>query len=156
MGSNDMKKLKPYEIIGLAIILALTVFAGVSCTKANAGQELIGVTWLLKSYGDPNNLTQVITGNPPTLTFDKDKMTVTGNGGVNGYGGDYTVKGSELKVTRIISTLMASTNEALNKQENAFFKILGSVESYKIDGTQLTITGTEGILVFAEIVPSHP
>ena len=145
-----MRSLKLYEVLGLAVILALTVFAGVSCTKANAGQELSGVTWALKSYGDPNNLTQVIAGNPPTLTFDKGKMTVGGNGGVNGYGGDYTVKGSELKVTGVIHTLMASTNEALNSQENTFFKILGAAQSYKIDGGQLTITGAEGVLVFSQ------
>jgi heat shock protein HslJ len=146
-----VRKLKLYEVIGLTVILALTVIAGVSCTKANAGQELKGTTWQLKSYGDPNNLTQVIVYKDTTLYFDITEMTVGGSGGVNGYGGDYTVKGNQLKVTGIIHTLMASTDEALNNQENTFFKILGSAETYKIDVKQLTITGPEGILVLKQL-----
>jgi heat shock protein HslJ len=143
-----MRKIKLYEILGFGLLLGLTVFAGVSCSRANAAQELSGFSWVLESYGSPGNLTQVISDKGPTLIFNKNKMTVTGSGGVNGYGGDYTVKGSTLNVTGILHTLIASQNEALNNQENAFFKILGSAQSYKIDVIQLTITGTEGILVF--------
>jgi heat shock protein HslJ len=35
-------------------------------------------------------------------------------------------------------------------QEKAFFNILQSAQSYKISGQELTITGTEGILVFLQ------
>ncbi len=145
-----MKRIKLFEVIAVITMLALTVFAGVSCSKANAGQELSGVTWVLNSYGNPDNLTATVKDKEPTLVFDKDKMTVSGNGGVNGYGGDYTVKGNELTVSEVVHTLMASTNEALNTQETAFFKILDSAQSFKIDGKQLTITGTEGTLVFTQ------
>lgn len=143
-----MNRIKWYEVIGLVFMLALTVFAGVSCAKAN--QDISGVTWVLKSYGDPAGLTPVIADKETTALFDKQNMRVSGNGGVNGYGGEYKVNGNNLTVTGIISTLMASTNEALNMQENAFFKIMQSAKTFTIDGTQLTITGTEGTLVFSK------
>jgi heat shock protein HslJ len=148
-GELKMKSIKLYEVLGLAVILGLTIFSGVSCAKANS-QELSGVTWVLKSYGDPQNPGLTITGHEPTLMFDKEKKNVNGNGGVNGYGGDYTIKGNNLTISGVIHTLIASTDESLNRLENAFFNILGSAQSYKTDGKQLTITGTQGILVFEQ------
>jgi heat shock protein HslJ len=145
-----MKKYRFFEVIAFITILSLTALAGISCSKAQSAGNLDGLTWVLKSYGDAANPNPAITGHEPTLTFDKEKMTIGGNGGVNGYGGSYAVDGSKLTVSQIVQTLMASTNEALNIQENAFFKILRSAASFKIAGGQLTITGSEGILVFSQ------
>jgi heat shock protein HslJ len=115
--------------------------------STNAG-KLEGVTWVLKSYGDPDSLKMAVSGHEPTLTFDKDKKQISGNGGVNGYGGDYEVDGNRLTLSGIVHTLMASTDPSRNEQEAAFFQILASAESYKISGQELTITGTKGALVF--------
>jgi heat shock protein HslJ len=76
-------------------------------------------------------------------------MKIGGNGGVNSYGGDYAVTGDKITVSGIIQTEMASTNPALNTQENSYFKILGSARSFKIEGGQLMVTGSEGVLVFS-------
>lgn len=143
-----MKRIRPFEVFGFIIILALTVFAGVSCTKADTDQELTGVTWVLQSYGNPDKLTTVIGDKELTLIFNKDKQEISGSGGINGYGGNYEVDGNKLTVSRIIHTLIASTNEDLNNQENRFFQILESSKTFKIDGTQLTITGSQSTLVF--------
>jgi heat shock protein HslJ len=145
-----MKKYRFFEVIAFITILSLTALAGVSCSKAQSAGNLEGGTWVLKSYGDNANPTQAIAGHEPTLTFDKEKMTIGGSGGVNSYGGEYAVDGSKLTIDKMIQTLMASTDEALNIQESAFFKILGSAASFKIAGGQLTITGSEGILVFSQ------
>jgi len=143
-----MKKFRFFEAIGLIVILALTALAGISCAKAATG-TLEGVTWVLKSYGDPGNLTTAVADKETTLTFNKEKKEVSGSGGVNGYGGNYEVNGNKLTVTGIIHTMMAAEGPIMG-QENAFFRILESAQSYKIDGDQLTITGAEGTLVFSE------
>ena len=104
----------------------------------------------MKSYGSAANPTMAIAGHEPTLTFDNEKMKLGGNGGVNGYGGDYTIDGNKLTTKDIVQTLMASTDPALNSQENAFIKILASANSFKIENGQLTLTGNEGILVFVK------
>jgi heat shock protein HslJ len=147
-----MKKYRFFEVLALITILSLTVLAGVSCSKAqsNGSKELSGITWILKSYGDAANTTKTIAGHEPTLTFDKEKMEIGGSGGVNSYGGTYAVDGSKLTTSQIVQTLMASTNEALNDQENTFFKILRSAASFKIEAGQLTVTGTDGTLVFSQ------
>lgn len=143
-----MKRIRLFEIIGAIVMLSLTAVACISSVGATNAGKLEGVTWVLKSYGDPDSLKMAVSGHEPTLTFDKDKKQISGNGGVNGYGGDYEVDGNRLTLSGIVHTLMASTDPSLNEQEAAFFQILASAESYKISGQELTITGTKGVLVF--------
>jgi heat shock protein HslJ len=145
-----MKRYRLFELIAIAIIITLTVITGVSCAKAVATGQLEGVNWVLKYYGDLGNLKAVIPDKEATLIFDKDKKQVTGNGGVNGYGGSYEINGGQLTVSNIIHTEMASINQALNTQENTFFYILESAQSYKLNGQELTITGSKGLLVFMQ------
>lgn len=144
-----MKNIKLFEIIAVIVMVSLTVLAGVSCSKANANGSLEGVTWVLKSYGDPNNLTNAVPDTEVTLIFNKENQSAGGNGGVNVYGGNYEVNGDELIIKDVIHTLIYGP-EPQQEQENAFFKILESAKSYKIDGKQLTITGAEGVLVFSQ------
>jgi heat shock protein HslJ len=145
-----MKKFRLFEIISGIVLVSLTVFSGISCAQAASTGKLEGVSWVLKSYGDPGSLKIALTDKETTLIFDKAKKEASGNGGVNGYGGKYEINGSRLTVSNIIHTEMASTNNALNIQESTFFKILESAQNYKINGQELTITGTEGTLVFTQ------
>jgi heat shock protein HslJ len=144
-----MQRIRPFEIIGAIVILSLTAFAGISCVKAANAEKLIGVTWVLKSYGDPDNLTAAVPDKDVTLTFNEDEKEVKGNGGVNAYGGDYETNGSKLTVPSLYQTMIMGT-EPLRSQEVTYFKILGSAQSFDIIDQELTITGTEGILVFMQ------
>ncbi len=144
-----MQRIRSFEIIGLLIILSLTAVACISSVGASNTGRLEGVTWVLKSYGDPNNLIAAVADKEVTLTFDKDEGRVSGNGGINGYGGNYQVDGNKLTIKDMVQTMMAGP-EPLMSQEVAFFNILQSAQSYKISGQELTITGTEGVLVFRQ------
>jgi heat shock protein HslJ len=144
-----MQRIRLFEVIGAAIILALTAFAGISCVQVGSADKLEGVTWVLKSYGDPNDLISAVPDREVTLTFDKENKKVGGNGGINAYGGKYEIDGSKLKVQELYQTLMAGP-EPLMSQEVEFFKILASATSFIIDGQELTITGNEGVLVFTQ------
>jgi heat shock protein HslJ len=144
-----VKRIRSFEIIALLIILSLTAVACISSVGASNTNKLEGISWVLKSYGDPNNLKAAVADKVVTLTFDREKKEIGGSGGINGYGGNYQVDGNKLTVSNIISTAMAGP-EPLMSQENAFFNILQSVQSYKINGQELTITGTKGILVFRQ------
>jgi heat shock protein HslJ len=145
-----VKRIRLFEIIGLLIILSLTAVACISSVGASNTGKLEGATWVLKSYGDPGNLKTVLPDKEATLIFEGGKKEIKGNAGINLYGGNYEVDGSKLTLTELFRTLMASTDEALNTQETAYFNILRSAVSYKIVGEALTITGTEGILVFRQ------
>jgi heat shock protein HslJ len=143
-----MKRIRLFEILGLVALLSLTGLACVSNTVDANGEKLEGVTWIMKSYGEPGSLTAALADKDVTLTFDKEQGALGGNGGVNAYGGNYELDGDKVRITDLYQTLIASTNEALNIQEAAYMKILNSAQSYDIDDGELTITGTEGVLVF--------
>jgi heat shock protein HslJ len=141
-----MQRIRPFEIIGAIVILSLTALAGISCLKAANADKLEGVTWVLKSYGDPGNLKAAVPDKEVTLTFDGEKKEVKGNGGVNAYGGDYKADGSKLTVSSIYRTMIAGP-EPLMSQEVEFLKILASAQRFDVVDNELTITGTEGVLV---------
>jgi heat shock protein HslJ len=144
-------RLKAWEVIAGIIMIGLVVLAPLSCVSPSGDAvKLEGVTWVLQSYGDAANPAETITGHEPTLTFDKEKMKISGNNGVNAYGGDYAVDGTSLSINQMMQTLMASANPALNSQETAFMKILSSATSFNIKNNQLTLTGSEGTLVFLQ------
>jgi heat shock protein HslJ len=144
-----MPRIRPFEVIGAIVILSLTAFAGISCVKAANADKLEGVTWVLKSYGEPNNLKLAVPDKEVTLTFDGEKKEVKGNGGVNAYGGDYEADGNKLTISSIYRTMIAGP-EPLMSQEVEFFKILGSAQRFDIVDQELTITGTEGVLVLRQ------
>ena len=142
-----MKRVRLFEIFGFVALLALTGIACISDAGNANGDRLEGVTWVLKSYGDPDNLITAITGKEPTIMFNEENSELGGNTGVNSYGGEYTVDGNNITVSDLFQTLIASTDPALNEQETRFMNILRSAQSFDIDDGELTITGTAGVLV---------
>jgi heat shock protein HslJ len=145
-----MKKYKLYEIAGITLLVALTFLSGFSCVKESGLDHLESATWVLKSYGQPGNLTNALPSVEVTLTVEKANNHVSGSGGVNAYSGHFEVKGDKLTVTNLIHTELASTNQALNEQENTYFSTLESAQRFKINDDELTITGTSGILVMTQ------
>jgi heat shock protein HslJ len=145
-----VKSIRLFEIVGAIVLISLTALAGISCADEGNATKLEGATWVLKSYGEPGELKAAIPDHEPTLTFDKEKKEIGGNGGVNSYGGDYEADGNKLTLSNVFRTMIASLDPALNEQETAFFDILVTTQSYKIDSEELTITGSEGVLVFTQ------
>ena len=131
---------------GLAVVLlAAVVYAAISFAGANAG--LAGSNWQLTEL----NAQPPVPGDvAPTLQFQPEGR-LGGNGGCNGYGGAYEVKGAALKISEVMSTLMACADDALTAQESAYFQALGGVASYDLSGDTLTLKDASGatVLVFA-------
>jgi putative lipoprotein len=75
----------------------------------------------------------------PTIRFSADSARATGNGGCNSYGGDATVSGSSLHVSRVISTKRACLDPALNQQESRFFSALETVDRYAVSSDTLSL-----------------
>lgn len=98
-----------FLIINTAVILTM-IFAGVSCTTPVEDGETVPpgqlayVTWVLQSYGNPDNLTPAVPDAQVTLIFRSIQMSFDGFGGVNNYGGNYKVDGDKLTIENIIST----------------------------------------------------
>jgi heat shock protein HslJ len=120
-------------------------------TPALEGQSLAGTSWVLGSYGEPTNLTTALPQVKVTLNFNNDTTAISGNGGVNSYGGDCVRTDNQLTLSGIIHTAMASVDQAVNQQENTYFQLLGTAQSVNFSDGTLTINCEGGqVLVFTE------
>jgi heat shock protein HslJ len=104
---------------------------------------LLDTGWQLVSYGEPDNQTPVIEGSSISLTFASN-IQIEGNGGCNGYGGNYTVDGDSISFSEVVSTLMACAEDDITQQESNYFSALNTATSYEIAGNQLIVTTSDG------------
>ncbi len=81
---------------------------------------------------------------PAELLLKDNK--VSGSGGCNRVMGSYESSGDLLKFSPVAMTRMACLNEAANKQEQAFVKVLESTTSYRIVGDALELRKDDQVL----------
>ncbi len=103
---------------------------------------LDGPTWVLVSHGDPMSPTLTVSGTRVTATFAGGRMS--GNGGCNTYGGDFTVDGDSLTIGPAVSTMMFCEPAELMEQEQAYLALINTAASFTVSDEALTITTTDG------------
>lgn len=106
--------------------------------------SLVGA-WKLTSFGSGGTVSSAMTEGNPGLTFNPDG-TVTGTSGCNEFGGSYTVEADQITFHEIVSTLMLC-DELLMQQEEAMQQVLTETATYTIEGTTLTITNNDKVLM---------
>lgn len=113
-----------------------------------AGNPLQGTSWrLLTLNGAP-----VVAGTEITLVFG-DGGRLSGNGGCNAYNGQYSVNQSSLTVSGISqSQLNCPAPPEVMPQERSYINVLGSSSGFNISGSELTIRGTQGSLVYERMI----
>ena len=135
----------------LIVVLALTALAGCSCGGGSsddgspAAVSLDGTNWLLDGWSvsslDPAHL---------TITADFIEGHISGNSGVNGYSGPYTVgPGDAFSTGPLASTMMAGPEPAM-RAESAYAKLLSEAVSYLVTPETLLLydAGGNELLVF--------
>ncbi len=132
----------------LVIIAACIVSAGCTWGGTTAGPDagsLAGSAWTLLSYADENGTeTPVLQGTTITANFTEGGL-VTGSAGCNGYSGSYSVSGTAIEITSIVSTLMACTEPpGIMDQESRYLDLLGSAAAFRVEGDQLVFLDPEG------------
>ena len=145
--------MKRYLLILLLLSLAVSACSA-PATRAPA-DALVGA-WKLITYGPASAPVSAVESVEAVLTFNTDG-TLTGNSGCNGLSGSYTVEGNEITLSPIVSTRMAC-DPAIMEQEAAIHQVLTNTASFRIEGTQLTLTNNDRMLVFTTTTsyPSYP
>ena len=106
-------------------------------------KELLGewkvITMRRQQKAELESLTNV------TLRFSAD-TSFGGKAPCNGYGGTYILKGTSVKFSHIIHTMMACDNI---EKENAFLNLLeNTVSAYSVDGSKLLLRDGSSNVVF--------
>jgi len=136
-------------MILLAVLLVSTIMVS-SCRTDADESALVDRVWVLETYGETDNLKNVLQDTKISATFNSDERDVTGSAGCNQYFADYVVKGNNLSILEPIGqTEMACPEpEGVMEQERQYFIILKSAESYQIQGNELRINCGEKVLVY--------
>ena len=82
-----------------------------------------------------------------TIGFSNDGKQFFGSAGVNRYFGDYKLKGDKLVLNNVGLTMMMGPEE-LMAAESEFLKFLENVQSFKLDGSKLTLNGKDKSIEF--------
>jgi heat shock protein HslJ len=136
----------------VAPLLAVIVLAGLLLAGCqNLKSPLEDRTWVLTSYhGLTGGTHEALAGTEVTATFDSQTDTVSGSGGCNSYGADYTLDKLTLTIEHLFRTEMACLDDAVNEQEHAFFQALEKAREFRLGRDSLTITGGGWQLDFIE------
>jgi len=141
----------------LMALLAVSFLTVTSCAmfKKNADSlktsPLTGTNWELQTIADfqmEENMMKTAS-----LSFSDTAMRVSGKGGCNGFGGDYTLKGNTIKFGKMMSTMMYC--EHGSNTEKAYLNALSKVNAYKTDGDKLLLLSGENILLEFKAVAAN-
>jgi heat shock protein HslJ len=136
-------------------LLSLSAIVLFSCTSmkkqtksdTGTGNPLAGTNWTMSSIP---GFDLEHTPRPVTLGFADTTDRMGGNAGCNSFGGHYMVKGSTLKMEKIISTKMACMPGM--QTESRVMNVMMTADHYNISGDKLTLK--QGEKVLAEYVRS--
>lgn len=138
-----MKHSKSFVILSLLAVLGLLAAA---CGAGGQGEQLTGSHWTLTSL----NGAPLAEGSAPITLEFSSATEVGGQGGCNGYGGNYSASANgSISFSQIVSTLMACEPQIIMENEAAFFQALGAVTHYFVSGNSLTLDNGTQILIFA-------
>ncbi len=103
-----------------------------------SGSKLRGTEWRLEEMNghavDAKALNQ-----PISIEFDEEEPRFFSSSGCNRLNGGFTLSGSELKIKPGPMTMMACPEPAMTLEQD-FVKMLGAVETFKIEGNGLTLS----------------
>lgn len=121
----------------LPLVLLMTLSANTCSNKdSNSSTAMVGSKWVLERLGG-----QVVTMpdgiEQPWLKVDGGQLQ--GFGGCNSLFGQVELSGSSLKFPGVASTKKYC--ESVQDTETAFTRMLGEVDSYKLDKGRLKLMG---------------
>lgn len=115
--------------------------------------RLAGTQWSLASITAVGTETSMPATPEVTLSFGENGQ-VTGSGGCNSFGAQYTIDGNTITFSQIISTKMACTDTSIMNLEQRFFQALQLSGTFEQTDEGLTISFDNGAgsLNFARVV----
>ena len=130
---------KTYAVNGNQLTLAGKDGAQWAVYQAQ-NQDLGGTDWETTAFNNGKQaVVGLLEGTTLTANFSEDGA-VSGNSGCNNYTGEYEVKGGQITIGPLASTMMmCSDPPGIMDQEGQFIAALESAASYQIEGNVLEL-----------------
>ena len=123
--------------LGFVLLIVLIFSYG------NSNGQLEDRTWVVHEMNIDGTMTPPADGVVSSAIFSGG--TVAGSAGCNNYNGSYETDGSSMTIGPLVSTLMFC--EGAMDQETAYLTLLGSVDSYAVSGSDLTLSNGDTVLI---------
>jgi heat shock protein HslJ len=131
------------------ILVMLLLSSIIGLAACGAGASIEDTIWKLESYGEKGNLQTVIQDTEITIEFKSAEGEIAGSGGCNSYFGGYEINKNKLTIIPPIGSTMMACPEPIMDQEQEYFKLLETTETFQIQNGKLTISCSGNkILVF--------
>ena len=103
---------------------------------------------MLESYGDRGNFKAPIGDTEITIEFKSAEGKFGGSGSCNNYFGGYEINKNELTIKPPIGSTMMACPEPVMDQEQEYFRLLETTETYQIQNGKLVIScsGDKGLV----------
>jgi len=138
-------------LLSFSLLLLLSCSTSRKTADARGAKKpassLKGTSWTLSTIPDFKMET---LKNPVMLNFNDSTNRMGGYSGCNGFGGEYVVNGTELKMDHILGTMRACMPGM--KTESRLYDILKKTDHYRISGDKLVLL--QGNAVLAEFAPA--
>lgn len=124
--------------VAVFLVAAAAVTGMAACSSGSGGSDLVGPTWQWSSGTLNQPKHQFVVSDPGnyTITF-ADDGSFQAKADCNSVHGTYTTSGDSLSIKPGASTLVGCGPES---QGDQFVTLLGTVGSFAVDGSNLTMT----------------
>ncbi|MFW6056088.1 MAG: META domain-containing protein [Chloroflexota bacterium] len=136
-------------VLSMLLMAAITMAGACGPGAPDESQPpLQSTSWKLGALGTEGDLSPALAEPEATIEFDAGE--VSGTASCNQYFGSYSAEADgSFSVAEVEWTEMACTQPGVMEQEKLFLDILLSAHTYDVTSASLTITGTEGQLLFS-------
>lgn len=139
MGQHDWMKYVAVAMgaVGFIVIIGLAV---------NIGEGLEGRVWVVDKMSIDGTMTAPVPGATPLANFNDGG--IGGTAGCNVYNGAYEAEDGSMSIGHLVTTMMYCEEPAgTMEQEFAYLELLELVDSFVVDGDQLTLSGGDTVLI---------
>ncbi len=135
----------------LLVVLAVLLMAGVADVLAFGGlpmpQPSAGHVWTLSQYVSNGTEVALPSSHSPTLYMQSLGHKLSGSAGCNSYFGSYySLFPGRLSISGLGQTVMYCLPASIDEFEAHFMSDLPRVDSYRLDGSDLVLSGDGGRL----------
>ena len=137
------------------IALAVLMLAATACTSPSAGQgaNLRGKVYVSSSVTEQGKPRALVEGTRVELRFTDDDRLIA-SAGCNQMQSPVKLGDGKLSVSELDMTAMGCPKPELHQQDEWLSKLLRATPSWKLDGTNLVLTGADAEIVLATEQPA--
>ncbi|WP_439661661.1 META domain-containing protein [Lentzea sp. HUAS TT2] len=138
--------------IALAV-LVLAVATGCGSPSAGRGADLQGKVYVSSSVSEQGKPRAMVEGTRVELRFTDDGRLMA-SAGCNQMQAPVRLDDGKISVTDLSMTAMGCPKPELHQQDEWLSKLLGATPNWKLDGTNLVVTGSSSEIVLATEQPA--